>query len=516
MAMKRICRIEFENFRGITESKIDVPRNGLRLQGDEGTGKTSHLDGIASSLRRLGLGVEAIRRGAEKASTLLVLDDGTKVARSASREKGIGDVSVRIDGARAGQKWLDERLGLAAFDVISFISAKPSDRVRMLQEAVPCTVTLEQLRTWVPSLEAFDCSGHGLDVVRKLHKIAYDKRTAANAAAKVANAEHERTALEATRAAEGVDPSALGPADALDLQRVAERHASTLLAAVKEAKAHEARTAGTREQIAKIREQADLCAVTENDWAAAGVKVDSEQIAVNACFDRVAELEAHLVKARAALADAKKRHADAQHAFATIETRRAEADKLRARAAELEATLAATAPEAPSDEALAAADAAVAEAYAALDAAERAEAARAAVAKRDDAAAKAKAANAEATRLDAIVKALANDAPRALMAEQGGIEGLEIDGETIRVDGVSIDSLSSGEQLRLSVRLAKKLNKVQILIVDHLEHLAPKRRDAFLREACSGDWQVFATETTDDDQLVIVGLDFDDEAQAAE
>ena len=120
MAIRRICRIEIENFRGVTESRIDVPRHGLRLSGDEGTGKTSHLDAIAAALRGTELGVEVIRRGSEKTTLLVGFDDGTTVKRSISA-KGVGQPTVRVDGMQATspQTWLNERLGLASFDVIS-------------------------------------------------------------------------------------------------------------------------------------------------------------------------------------------------------------------------------------------------------------------------------------------------------------------------------------------------------------------------------------------------------------
>jgi len=516
MPIRRICRIEIENFRGITESRIDVPRNGLKLSGDEGAGKTSHLDAITAALRGTDLGVEVIRRGAEKTTLLVGFDDGTTVKRSITA-KGVGQPTVVNGDAKImkPQTWLQERLGLSAFDVISFIGAKPADRVRMLQEAVPCTVTLERLRQWVPSLESFDCSGHGLEVVKRLHKVAYERRTAANAAAKTANAELERLSREATSAAVGVSADTISPAEAFEQQQIAERHASTLRAAIDAAKAHEARTAGTRDRIAKLRADAALNARSENEWTAAGVAVDSERSEVARARAKLAELLQLVEEARAAVTRGEQRLFAASQQLAKIEEARKEASALRHQADELEATLAAAAPTAPTTDEIARADAEIDRARELLAAAERAEAARAANAARVAAAEKTKAANAEADRLDAIVKALATEAPRALMAEIGGIEGLEIEGEAIRVDGIAIDSLSSGQQLRLAVSIAKRLNKAPILIVDHLEHLAPSRRDDFLREACAGGWQVFAT-VVDDGALAIEGLEFEEEAAAAQ
>lgn len=521
MAMKRVCRIEIENVHCITSSKIDVPRNGLRMSGDEGTGKTSHLDAIALALRGAvrenETAVDVIRNGADKASILIAFDDGTTVKRSVTA-KGVGQPTVTNGDSKImkPQTWLQERLGLAAFDVLAFAGAKPAERVRMLQQAVPCAVTVERLRAWVPALEAFDCSGHGLDVVKRLHKVAYDKRTTANGVAKAANAELERLAREATAAAAGADLTAIGPAEAFDLQRVAERHAAALRTAVEAAKAHEARTAGTRDEIAALRAKADAEVIDAEVVAAVESDIASHRQAFEDARAEVARLEALLAAARANVQSCAAAMDGCRKLAADYQARAEAAAKLRADADRLQATLAAVAPLTPTAESLAAADAAVERARDALAAAERAEASRGANAARDAAAEKAQTANAEADRLDAIVKALATDAPRAIMAEQGGIDGIEIDGETIRVDGVAIDSRSSGELLRFAVAIAKRLNKAPILIVDHLEHLAPKRRDDFLRDATAGGWQVFSTETTDDAQLVIVGLDFEEEAAAAQ
>jgi hypothetical protein len=231
----------------------------------------------------------------------------------------------------------------------------------------------------------------------------------------------------------------------------------------------------------------------------------------------VRDLEAKLAAARESLAADERRVYAAEQALRSIESARSEATKLYQQADELQATLTATAPGAPSDAALEDAAREVATARAGVEAAERARAADLANKARDTAASKQFTAQAEADRYDVIVKALANDAPKALLAESGGIDGIEIDGDTIRLDGVSIDSLSSGEALIFSTKLAKRLNKTPFMIIDHLEHLPPKRRDSFLREAGAGGWQLFVSETTDDDQLVITAIEFvEDDAAAAE
>lgn len=64
---------------------------------------------------------------------------------------------------------------------------------KMILAALPVSVTIEQLREWVPTIPAnFDVSGHGLEVVERVREIAYNQRTKANTAAKDARGEADR------------------------------------------------------------------------------------------------------------------------------------------------------------------------------------------------------------------------------------------------------------------------------------------------------------------------------------
>ena len=511
LSIHRVCRIEIENFRGVTSSKIDVPPNGLRFKGDEGTGKTSHLDAFTAAFRGTDLGVEVIRRGADKTTLLFAFDDGTVIRRSVTAKNGVGQPTVTNGDMKVTKPaaWLAERLGLAAFDVVRFIGSKPEERVRMLQEAVPCSVTIEQLRAYVPQLESFDCSGHGLAVLTRLHKMAYDKRTAANANAKTKREDAKRAAAEA--AALVAPDSAPTVDDAIAAKHAADGTLATLRAQLEASRAHAERTSAARARVTALREEAQALTVD----AATIEKLEADRLQAEqhtaATAKHVEKLERELIEMRAALADAKRHEAERTVACDTAATRGMRAAQIERQAGELEATLLQAAPPVPSEETCGEAIERAAAAALAVEAAHAAAAARDATAKAERLEADAVAAEANATRLDGIVTALKEKAPREIVkASGGGIEGLEIDGDTIRIDGVALDSLSSGEQLRLSVRLAKRLNKAPLMIIDHLEHLAPKRRDDFLREACADGWQVFTSETTDDDKLVIEGIVFDE------
>lgn len=117
-------------------------------------------------------------------------------------------------------------------------------------------------------------------------------------------------------------------------------------------------------------------------------------------------------------------------------------------------------------------------------------------------AAKAEEAKAKSTHaaLDTAEKALKHDAPPALLAASNGVPGLTIDGETIRLDGVALETLSGAEQLRFAVDIAKRLNaRSRLLVIDRLEAVAPDQLEAFLAHAREGGFQLIATRVAEGD-----------------
>jgi len=105
--------------------------------------------------------------------------------------------------------------------------------------------------------------------------------------------------------------------------------------------------------------------------------------------------------------------------------------------------------------------------------------------------------------LDRACKALANDVPRALLADAAGaLQGLTIDGDTIFVqdahnERVDVDQLNTAAQMRFALDVAKRLNaKSKIVLVDGLERIDDEQRAAFVAHAIEGGYQLFATRVT--------------------
>ena len=76
----RITRIKLKNVYGITEQEIE-PGNITLLRGPNETGKTSFLDGIATTLSNKGARTRIVKIGEKEAEMIIDLDDGITIDR---------------------------------------------------------------------------------------------------------------------------------------------------------------------------------------------------------------------------------------------------------------------------------------------------------------------------------------------------------------------------------------------------------------------------------------------------
>jgi predicted nucleic acid-binding Zn-ribbon protein len=114
-------------------------------------------------------------------------------------------------------------------------------------------------------------------------------------------------------------------------------------------------------------------------------------------------------------------------------------------------------------------------------------------------------AEAEAKRLDDIVKTLATKPAELIAGADLPIEGLGIDDSgNVTIDNRPIKSLSTSEQIRLALDIARATSKdLKIICVDGLEALDKSNQAEFLRQAAADDYQYFVTIVSDDDSLKI-------------
>lgn len=523
-----IHRLMVSSFMGIKAAAYDFDATGAVFAGPTASGKTSVLKAIRAALVAQDIDPSAIHHGADEAEILLDVDDVT--VRRAINAKGGTSLTV-VDGhgspVKKPQGFLAELLGIAPLDPIDlFMEKDPKKRRARILSAIPVAVNAEQLAKWVPPGADLvkllgpdgrggpNVNGHGLEVVDKLRRTVYAERTVANRAVEVARGDVDgalakvANAERAAKEGEGVDFDA-----ATRELEAARAHAASLAERRRLAERQTAQHETTRKRVADLRARASKArtdaplAPSDDDIAAAGDDVRQAGEAVSEAQAAVDELRAMLVDAEAALATATKDHETAKARATALEEQQAAAEQavqsvadLSAQAAELEAAIGHVEQVSAEDER--AATQRIEKATADVARGRVGREARDALARAREAKAVAEKALADAeTRakeLDASVKALTNDAPRALLAAADGIPGLTVDGDDVLLDGVSIDRLSGGEQLRFACDVAKRLNaKSKLLIVDGLERLDSAQRRTFLAHAVDGGFQCIATRVAD-------------------
>lgn len=101
----------------------------------------------------------------------------------------------------------------------------------------------------------------------------------------------------------------------------------------------------------------------------------------------------------------------------------------------------------------------------------------------------------EAEKLDAIVKKLTKEVPEDLIAKTKlPVEGLTISGDDILINGVSLDNLSSSEQLKFGLEIVRALNsEFKVINIDGIETLDSETFAAFLKEIENDEFQYFLT-----------------------
>ena len=497
--MSRILSIETRNFRGAADAVLHVAPSGMIAAGRNGAGKTSVIRAVRAARGASGEATaDAVRTGADEARVIVTTPEYV-VTRRILPEGRQPAVKVETTGTiQAAVKRPAEFLAMQAahsLDPLAFYLAEPKVRREMLLAAMPVAVTEQQLRTWDPSLPAgYSVAGHGLEVLARRYGEVYAARALANRAAE----ESARKAKEAAAHAEANPVRAVPSVE--EAESEVARARATLAALVADTTAAEkaaTRSASARARIAEMREMAD----GQDRLAAEQPQVFDED--VRALDTEVERVDALVIAAEKALAELRAERSRAQTQRDTAEAamiRRVgmltHARQLRTQADELEAALDGAAPRAPTADDVAAARADEEAARLLLKDAHDGALRRQLAATADALRTQALADQAQAAALTAAVKALAKDAPAALVAATPGLEGLALNGDTITLGGVSLDGLCGAEQLRFAVDLAKRLGEgapLRVLTVDGLERVDPEHLDAFVAHCVEGGWQLIAT-----------------------
>lgn len=491
----RATRITLKNWMGIESKAFDIGEGGVLIKGKNRSGKTSIMQAFVSALTGAGIDPDHIRAGADKTEILIDFTDPVAQVRRIGRRSG--NHGLETDGLGLGkqQARLNEILG-PSISPMALLNAKPVDRRKIILEAMPATVTAEDLLRWTGDKWEPDPARHGLEVIADVRKHYYELRTKANADAKEAQRKHEEARAKANSLASPAHVGVLMPLPGEEEKPVEAAHAALTALNQRRLQAaeQEQKAAGTRAKIA------EMCAQAIEEDGKRGTQLEKADLeALNANLNetdaRVRELEAELQAWKVARQEA----SDALNAAVTRnrEWNESEASSrtLRSRADELEASLTSSAIAAPSDPEMEAARAEVVRAEKEAELVRSARAAHDALAEAAALGDDATDAVAEADRLNAIVTRLTDAAPAEIAARSASIKGLTFtENGGIALDGVALDLLSGQEAIDFCVQVAKRAHpKCKLLTVDKLEQLDPESLEAFIRSATADGWQLVGT-----------------------
>ena len=486
-----ITKLVVRNYRGLAALTVEPSAAGTVASGRNTAGKTSVLTALRAALAAQDIGSDAIRHGADSAEILVDLDD-VSVRRAITRNGTTLKVTQGGFEPKKPQHFLTELLGLSPLDPLDLLLLKPRERRARILEALPCTVTRAELTRWAPDLPAgfpIPEGEHGLVTVDRLRTWYYDRRTAANATAK----ESLRRSTEASEACGAAEPptAPLDVAECTQALEAAKRERERLtLRAEEVARAEEWATKARGDVEAKNLEAARLRETAPETVDAGPLEEEATRRAkaVVRLRAELAEAEAHAFQSAGALSEALRVNRERERTFQAASEREAFADALHAQLGVM--------PAAVTQAEVNGAQASVTAANVLLAQAKGQEALRKQLADAAALRAVAEADAALAAKLDGVVIDLTNEAPKSL-AMVDAIPGLALNGERVTLDGKDLDALSGREQMALCVAIAKRANaKSRLIVVDGLERVDVETRDAFIAEATSGGFQLFATVVT--------------------
>ena len=473
----KILKLTVKDFLGIKEAVI-APGKITVLAGKNGQGKTSILKAIEALFK--GAPLSVVHQGTERAEIIAEMED-IRVSRVWTHKT----TSVAVKDARgftrtAPQGFLDGLYGNFAFNPLAFLLAEPKKRREILLKAMDVTATKEAIVADAGEDVPLPPSGPALEMYGEAHKFFYSRRTEVNRRLKAklaAAGEVLKKLPEGYKPVEGIEAMA-----AATRELISDKETEiAVLEAEKKAAERAAQTRVTLEDAIRVdtnsaeayRATAAGCPFTNEEWSLAEKRVQDLRA-------ELAVAEADEAAIRSALQDRDRATAKAEEAEARIVSSKA--------------TLAAL-PGEFDNETLALAETVLAglkgQRKDCDDEQARQRIWNEHVVLREEA----QDAENEAGNLSALVERFGSDLPaKALREAKLPVEGLAIDGDNVTVGGIIIDQLSTEEQMRVTLSIARAMAKeLPLVCVDGIERLDDEHFAEFTKQAASDGFQYFVT-----------------------
>ena len=458
--MSRCTQIEVVNIMGIEQLKF-VPGNVTIVSGRNGAGKTSVLEAIRSVLKG-GHDASLLRSGAEKGSVRVLLDDGTEMLKTVTKESSNLRVVHPVAGrVSKGQALIDSLVDSLGVDPMALLNCPASKRAEYLADIMALDVPEPAIREAAGrpvAVGKLPAGASGLDRLEAVREALYDERTGVNRTAK-----DKRVTAGQLRETLPPDGATAG-ADLAELRAVRAELAEQLSVAEKDAaskrKTTEKDAATAREKAVeaiKANAQAELDAIRED----AQERIRAIERERDSALERVKERAREQAEAKAA-----------EERAVCAEAERQEREVLESVRAMLGGAIAEQ-------------DTIVALAEAAEKEHARAEKTREILA----------AAERDADKAEADSKALTEaleriDALKASLLEKLPIKGLEIREGAVFVDGLPFERVNSARQIEVAFQVAKlRAGKVGLIVADGLERFDEETYRTFEAAAASAGLQ---------------------------
>lgn len=186
--------MEAERLRIINVLKIehlDIKLGKItRISGKNDTGKSCTLEAVKSLIQG-GTDATLLREGAEEGEVVLILDDGLELRENLAPGKQERTViHPQLGPVRRPKTFIDSLITPSSFNPAEFLTAKGERQKELALQAIPVSVTAEQLQEATGYKPAFPIPAmmHGLQAIASHQKTLYDTRTNVNRDLKQATA----------------------------------------------------------------------------------------------------------------------------------------------------------------------------------------------------------------------------------------------------------------------------------------------------------------------------------------
>ena len=175
--------MEAERLRIINVLKIeqlDIRLGKItRISGKNDTGKSSTLAAVKSLIEG-GTDATLLRQGAEEGEVVLILNDGLELREDLTpgkQERSV--IHPEFGPQKRPQTIIDSLITPSSFNPAEFLTAKPERQKELVLQALPLTVTAEQLQETTGYAPRYIIlpSTHGLQAIAAHHQDLYDART---------------------------------------------------------------------------------------------------------------------------------------------------------------------------------------------------------------------------------------------------------------------------------------------------------------------------------------------------